>query len=69
MAVGVAWVSRITTVAFEMVLPGLAGVWLDDWLGTVLVFTLLGFGLGLTLAVWHLIRMTKSSGGNGKTGG
>ena len=45
-------------VSFEMVLPGLAGYWLDGHLGTKAVFTLLGFGLGMTWGIWHLLRMT-----------
>jgi len=60
MAVALEWVSRITTVALEMVLPGLGGQWLDQTLGTLVLFTLLGFALGMTLGIWHLIRMTKS---------
>jgi Putative F0F1-ATPase subunit Ca2+/Mg2+ transporter len=46
-------------VALEMVLPGLAGYWLDKQLGTVVLFTLVGFGLGTTAAVIHLIQMTR----------
>ena len=33
-------------VALEMVLPGLAGHWLDKQLGTVVLFMLLGLGFG-----------------------
>ena len=62
MAVALEWVSRITTVALEMVLPGLGGYWVDSWLGTPAVFTILGFGIGGSVAMWHLIRITKSSG-------
>jgi hypothetical protein len=58
MAVAFEWVSRIITVAFEMVLPGLGGVWADQYFGTRVVFTLVGFAGGLTLAIWHLMRMT-----------
>jgi hypothetical protein len=47
-------------VALEMVLPGLAGYWLDKQLGTVVLFTLVGFGLGTTAAVIHLIQMTRT---------
>ncbi len=47
-------------VALEMVLPGLAGHWLDNQLGTVVLFMLLGFGLGCTAAVVHLIRMVRA---------
>ncbi len=52
------WVSRITTVALEMVLPGLAGLWLDNQLETRFL-TLLGFALGVPLGMGHLVAMTK----------
>ncbi len=55
------WVTRLITVALEMVLPGLLGYWIDQRLGTSFVFMLLGFGGGLTLGVWHLIRMTSAA--------
>jgi hypothetical protein len=60
MAVAMEWASRITTVAAEMVVPGVAGVWLDGKLGTVVLFTALGFGGGLVLGLWHLVRMTST---------
>ena len=53
------WVSQITTVVAEMVLPGLAGQWLDRRWGTDFL-TLVGFALGLTVGIWHLIAMTRS---------
>ena len=53
------WASRITIVAFEMVLPGLAGYWLDQQLGTVVLFMLVGFGLGCTAATVHLAQMVR----------
>ena len=59
MAEAMNWVSKITTVALEMVLPGLAGLWLDNQLETRFL-TLLGFALGVPLGMWHLIAMTKS---------
>lgn len=52
------WAARIMTVALEMVVPGVLGVWIDRRLGTVALFTVIGFGLGLTLGMWHLLRMT-----------
>ena len=58
-AKGLQWSYRIMTVSLEMVLPGLAGLWLDGKLGTVLVFTLIGFASGSVAAVWHLTRMTR----------
>jgi hypothetical protein len=53
------WATRIMVVSLEMVLPGLAGYWLDKQLGTLVLFTLLGFGFGTTASVVHLIRMTR----------
>ena len=46
------------TVSFEMVLPGLAGYWLDQRLGTGFAFTVVGFGAGMAGGMWHLMRMT-----------
>ena len=54
------WATRIMVVALEMVLPGLAGSWVDRQLGTKILFTLLGFAGGCTAAVMHLIRMTRA---------
>ena len=59
-AKGLQWSYRIMTVSLEMVLPGLAGVWLDQQLGTLVVFTLIGFITGCVAAVWHLTRMTRT---------
>ena len=60
-AVAYEWASRIMTVSLEMVVPGLLGYWLlDQNLGTGGLFTMLGFGLGMTLGVWHLIKMTST---------
>jgi len=55
------WATRIMTVSLEMVLPGLAGYWLDQKLGTKALFMLIGFVLGCTAAVMHLIALTRSS--------
>jgi hypothetical protein len=54
------WAWRIMIVAIEMVVPGLLGLWLDRQVGTVVLFTLLGFAGGSTAAVVHLIRMTRA---------
>ena len=58
MAAAMEWVSRIFAVALEMLLPGLAGIWLDKKLGTGFL-VLVGFGLGIALAIWHLLAMSK----------
>jgi uncharacterized protein YqgC (DUF456 family) len=58
MAIALEWVSRIVAVGIEMVLPGLAGHWLDQQWGTsYLAFC--GFVLGLVAGMWHLIAMTR----------
>jgi len=51
------WAARITTLAIEMVVPGLAGVWIDGRLGTKVLFTLAGFAAGITFAIWQLIKI------------
>jgi len=49
------------TVSLEMVLPGLAGYWLDGKLGTKVLFMLIGFALGGFAAIKHLIAMTRKT--------
>jgi hypothetical protein len=56
MAVAMEWVSRITTVAAEMVAPGVFGWFIDRWLGTRFV-AIVGFGLGLVGGMYHLVVM------------
>ena len=58
MGVAYQWVGRIMAVVIEMVVPGVLGQMLDERLGTGF-FVLLGFGLGLSLGMWHLIAMTR----------
>lgn len=62
MALAIEWVSRITTVALEMVLPGILGQWLDSKWGTGFL-GLAGFAFGVSFGLWHLLRMTKTSPG------
>ena len=67
MAQAIEWVSRITTVALEMVLPGILGQWLDAKLGTRFL-GLLGFAFGVPMGIWHLLRMTKDAQNKGNGG-
>ena len=60
MALALSWVARITTVAFEMVLPGAFGFWLDQRLGTAFI-GLVGLAFGFVLGMWHLLAMTRST--------
>jgi F0F1-type ATP synthase assembly protein I len=63
-----AWATRVMVIAAEMVAPGLFGLWIDQKLHTMVLFALLGFALGITVAIMHLVRMTKSDN-NSKTSG
>jgi ATP synthase protein I len=54
MAIAMEWVSRITTVALEMVIPGVIGWFVDRALGTSFI-AIVGFGLGLVGGMYHLI--------------
>jgi hypothetical protein len=56
-ALAIEWVAKITTVGLEMVLPGIFGQWLDERWGTRFL-GLAGFALGITVGIWHLLRMT-----------
>ena len=46
------------TVSLEMVVPGLLGYWIGSKFGLMPFFVLLGFGLGMVLGMWHLLKMT-----------
>lgn len=60
LSVGIEWVAKITTVALEMALPAVLGFWLDRQLGTRFL-GIVGAALGITLGLWHLIKMTQSA--------
>ena len=53
-------------VSLEMVLPGLAGHWLDQRLGTVVLLMLIGFALGGTAATMHLLHMVRNENVRGE---
>jgi hypothetical protein len=48
----------MTAISGAMVLPGLAGYWLDQRLKTGILFILCGFAFGLTAGIWQLARLT-----------
>ena len=60
-AVGYELSVRVTTIALEMALPPVFGIWLDSKCGTVILFTVLGAVLGMTTALIHLIQLGKDS--------
>ncbi len=58
MARAIQAVSKITTVALEMVVPIVVGMWLDQKLGTQFL-GIVGIALGVPLGIWHLIKLTR----------
>jgi len=52
------WVSRILAVAAVMVLPGLAGGWLDKRWGTGFL-GLAGFAVGVVSGIAYLLAITR----------
>jgi hypothetical protein len=64
MAVAMQWSTTVMLISLEMVMPGLAGYWLDQKLGTHVVFLLVGFALGGTLATLALALIAKKRTGS-----
>jgi F0F1-type ATP synthase assembly protein I len=74
-AAAMEWVAKITTVGMEMVLPAVAGSYLDKYLQTG-YWVMVGLLVGGALGFWHLMRMTSvvsnkqgPSKGEGSDGG
>lgn len=57
MAKAVGKASEVTTIAFMMVLPVLPGYWLDTYLNTLPLCSIVGLVLGMTCGIWQLIKM------------
>ncbi|NOY40345.1 MAG: hypothetical protein GXP26_00725 [Planctomycetes bacterium] len=60
MAAAMQWVARIMAAGMMMVLPGLAGQWLDQRLQTSFL-VLVGFAVGLTSSMAYLLAITKAN--------
>lgn len=60
MAAAMQWVARIMAAGMMMVLPGLAGQWLDRLLQTRFL-VLVGFAVGLTSSLAYLLAITKAN--------
>jgi hypothetical protein len=63
MTVAMEWVGRIIAIGLEMVLPGLGGQWCDGRFGTTPWLAIVGFVLGMTVAIIHLVAMTSPNRG------
>jgi F0F1-type ATP synthase assembly protein I len=53
------WTARITTISLELIIPVLAGFWLDERLHLTPLFLVLGVILGFVTAMLSLVRLTK----------
>ncbi len=60
MAAAMQWVARIMASGLIVVLPGLAGQWIDERIGTRFL-VLLGFGLGIPLSIAYLLSIAKTT--------
>jgi hypothetical protein len=67
MALALSWSARVMGVALEMVVPGIAGSWLDRRLGTGFL-VIVGFVFGLVVGVWHLLAMVGAIGKRNRGG-
>lgn len=68
LSIGVAWASRVTTLALEFALPALVGSWIDGRLSSrpwgMLVGAVLGFAVGMV----HLLQIARQGQGPGTPG-
>lgn len=64
MSLAIEWVARITAVALVMVVPGVAGGWLDGKLGTEYL-ALVGFGVGFCVGFVALLAMVNPKKASG----
>ncbi len=62
LAAAMEWVTKITTVGLEMVLPAIGGAYLDKRIGTT-YWALVGVVLGMVVGMWHLLQMTRKKNG------
>ena len=51
--------AQITTIGLEMALPGFLGHWIDEKLGTGIVFLVLGVIVGFAVGMLHVVSLTK----------
>ena len=54
LAIAAAWSATIMTICLEMVVPIGLGYLVDSWLGTRVVFVIVGALAGMMLGGWHL---------------
>lgn len=60
LSIGMDWAARITTLGLEFVLPALGGVFLDRYLGTMPLLTLIGSVFGFAIGMSQLLKIAKA---------
>ncbi|MCS7304821.1 MAG: AtpZ/AtpI family protein [Thermoguttaceae bacterium] len=60
LAMAAQWTSKITSVAGQMVLPPLLGLWLDRMVGSVCLFLILGGIFGFAAGIAQLLQWLRS---------
>ncbi|HMO12908.1 MAG TPA: AtpZ/AtpI family protein [Pirellulaceae bacterium] len=58
--------THVTTIGIMMVAPVLPGYWLDKYLGTLPLFTILGLAFGMSASLWQLIKFVNRQESNHK---
>lgn len=64
MAIAFEWAATAMTISAEMVVPGLLGYVLDQYLGTRVLFLFVGFAIGALLATLSLMRIARKGAGS-----
>ena len=60
MSLAVEWASRVTTIAMEMVVPPVLGLWADHKLGTPFIFVAIGAVLGFCTGMLSLVQLVRA---------
>lgn len=63
MAEATKWVSVVTSVVGVMTVPALGGIWIDNLLGTICLFTVSGAIVGFVGGMYSLLEMVKAKAG------
>jgi len=58
--------SEVTSISIMMFVPGLVGYWIDQKVGSVLLFTLLGLALGMGVAFRQLMLLVSDPADGGR---
>jgi F0F1-type ATP synthase assembly protein I len=53
--------TQVVSACLVMVVPTFLGLWVDQKLGTVVVFTILGLILGMWAGIWSLLKLLKAA--------